>query len=223
MNTIFYELLYLAVAIATFEHTAWAAGTLFLGQPATSYFSLSDPIWLRGALVAISIDVGMLVVSHNIVNYVKQARQKDTKKGVIGLSVTFTLIAVGSFFAQLIFAYYHTPTLTVGTGVSAYWQAALQPLIEASPFILALMLPLIAVFYTISRVFVIQTEHTEMRVENGNYTVLIDGKEKVYKSEAGMNRAIARYRKQGKSVVIPTDSHFTLRNLFIKEKENAKV
>ena len=126
----YFELLYFGVAIATFEHTAWAFGTTFLGLPNTEYFNLSDPIWLRGGLVALAVDIGMFLVARAAIQ--EGGRENKNRLAIVGLYSTFVVIGLISFFSQIVFAIYHTPSLAVAAGVSEYWAAFLQPIVEAA-------------------------------------------------------------------------------------------
>jgi len=198
-----FELVYISVAAATFEHTAWAFGTLALGEPASTYITMADPVWVRGALVAVAVDVGMFVVAQQIVEYVGEGHVEQKRKGLFGLAATFLLISMISFFAQLVFAYFHTPSIAVASGVSPYWQEFLYPVIEAAPFVFAACLPLMALAYTLSRIFVTHTEVVKEGIrkdaaEARPHKLEVEGKIKEYKTEAGMNKARARYRTSGK-------------------------
>jgi len=199
-----FEILYLCVAIATFEHTAWASGTIFLGPPGTEYFTVSDPIWLRGAFVAIAIDVGLFLVSQQIVQYVREGSIRDRLFGVISLSLTFLIIDTMSFYAQLVFMFYHTPILEVSEGISVYWQETLQGVMDGAHVIFALALPVMALAYTLSRIFISHTEVVKQEVVRRKiaakkpvYKMRVKGVVKSYKNKAGMKSAMTRYTNNG--------------------------
>lgn len=206
-----FEVVYICVAIATFEHTAWAAGTLFLGEPSAAYFTITDPIWLRGGLVAVAVDVGMFLVAQQIVGYVKEGVARHKVFGLIALGATFFVISVISFFAQLVFAYYHTPQLAVATGVATYWQEYLHGVIEAAPFIFAGALPLMAFAYTLSRISISHTEVEEVKVvkkrkaaTKPQYKLRLKdtGEVRSYQTDLGFKRAMARYRQNDRDFTI---------------------
>lgn len=135
-----FEILYLAIAIATFEHTQWAAAYMFEGaMPAdpTAWF-------LRGALIAIAVDVGMLASSRLLATSVTASQR-------LVLVVAFALAAIVSFYAQVVYISLHTPTVALSAGVSGYWAQALGPLLEARVIILPLALPALATVYTLAR------------------------------------------------------------------------
>jgi hypothetical protein len=134
-----FELLYLAIAIATFQHTAWTAAYLFEGpQPEGS------TMWIiQGALIAIAVDIGMLLTSRFLVG--AHGRQK------LVLIVAFIIAAVTSFFFQLVYMAIHTPTVVVSVGVSEKWAGFLQSVIDSRVLLLPLALPVLATVYTLAR------------------------------------------------------------------------
>lgn len=204
----YFELLYFGVAIATFEHTAWAFGTTFLGLPATEYFNLSDPIWLRGGLVALAVDIGMFLVARAAIQ--EGSRENKNRLAIVGLYATFVVIGLISFFSQIVFAIYHTPDLAIAPGVSTYWAAFLQPIVEAAPFIMAGALPFMAVLFTISRVAMTTNERSIVQAEKQEYKIVIDDKVKIYDSLVGLKRALSRYKGNGKKIVIPEQTKLLL-------------
>jgi len=200
-----FELIYLAVAIATFEHTAWAFGSLFLGAPSTEYFTLSDPIWLRGALVATAIDIGLFLIAKAMVQYSKQPT--TNKFGYLQFGIAFGVVAIISFYAQLLFAYYHTPSLEIASGVTEYWSRFLQPVIDSAPFVIAACLPLIATLFTFTRILLYQNKQKlvahKQRTEK-KYQLIVDGKVKEFRTQAGFKRALTRHKNNGKNVEVLT-------------------
>lgn len=135
-----FELLYLAIAIATFEHTAWAAAYMFEGpMPADGELS-----WrLRGALIAIAVDVGMLMTSRFLLGAVGRQR--------LVLTTGFIIAALTSFYFQVVYMAIHTPPITISPGVTESWAAILEKLIDARVLILPLALPVLATVYTLAR------------------------------------------------------------------------
>lgn len=134
-----FEILYLAIAIATFQHTAWTASYLFEGPQAEGRTT-----WIvQGALIAIAVDVGMLMTSRFLVG--ARGRQK------VVLVSAFVIAAITSFFFQLVYMAIHTPTVTVSAGVNASWSAFLNNVIEARVLIIPLALPVLATVYTMAR------------------------------------------------------------------------
>lgn len=178
-----FELLYLAVAIATFEHTAWAAAFLFEG-PVTQADS-SVFWWLRGSLIAIAVDVGMLMTSR----YLQTAKSSKQK---IVLAVSFFVAALTSFYSQVIYITYHTPQFALSDGVSSYWRAILEPVIEARVVLLPFALPMLATIYTIARLFrhyeIEQQEAERSKITTENIDEFIKELKTVPLLESGENQ-----------------------------------
>lgn len=134
-----FEWLYIAISIATFTHTSWGASMSFEGNFPTDEGERFQ-WYLAGILIAIAIDVGMFLSAR----YVAKTRS-------IMMGVAFLVAAVSSFYMQVLYIYHHSPIISSGAGVSTYWVDTLKGLIEARVIILPLLLPVLAVVYTISR------------------------------------------------------------------------
>jgi hypothetical protein len=140
-----FEFLYLAIAIATFEHSTWTAAFMFEGTPPVEEVALR--LWyFKGALIAVAIDVGMLMSSRFI------AHTTDLKE-VLSLIAAFAMTAVASLFTQVGYIVFHTPEFNLSAGVSDYWVGVLTPIIEARVVILPFLLPLMGTIYTVARIF----------------------------------------------------------------------
>lgn len=205
----YFEILYLGVAIATFEHTAWAFGSSFLGLPGTEYFSLSDPIWARGALVAVAVDIGMFLVAKAII---VESRKNIISTWAIGcLIATFILVGLISTVSQIIFAVYHTPNLTIASGVTVEWIGRLQWMLDAAPFLMAGALPLMAVMFTLSRIGITVGKKEEARQAlPSTHTLIVDGEYKEYNTISGVKKALGRYSSGTKHIEIPETTQLAL-------------
>ena len=149
-----FELVYLAISIATFSHTSWAFATIFEGNMPPEGLALG--IWtFKGALGAITIDIGMLVTA-----------KKITKQFSLVLFLSFFVLAMASFYTQILFALHHTDVWVMGEGVSPYWQELLDPLIQGRVVLVALMLPAFATIFTIARM--VETRQTIKKEESLN-------------------------------------------------------
>lgn len=141
-----FEILYLAVAIATFSHTVWSAAFAFEGPPppvgSTEYYHWQ----MSGILIAIAVDVGMLLTSR-FLQSAKMLKQK------VILAISFVVAALASFYTQLLYMGYHTPIIPMSEGVAEYWMPFLTQMIEARVILLPLALPVLATIYTIARIF----------------------------------------------------------------------
>ena len=166
------ELLYLAVAVTTFSHTAWSASLVFEGSPSdgTSHYGTSE--WhIPGMLMALSIDIGMYAVAFML----KNAR---TKFKVTSLASTFIVLCVSSFLFQLLYALEHSAAFEFGAGVTLEWQERLQPIVDARIVIIPAILPVIATLYTIANIGN-EKEHQAPRVEVDGDKFTFDGQELV--------------------------------------------
>lgn len=117
---------YVAVSIATFQHTAWGFGTLAGAQPvgfAAAWW------WLMGGLMAAAVDVGMGV----IIWLKMQARRNPAHIWILAF------LALFSAYAQLIFAAHHAAHFALGA--VPVWLQWLQTVLEARTVVLPLALP----------------------------------------------------------------------------------
>lgn len=138
-----FELLYLAISIATFSHTVWASSFAFEGPPPLEGSS-EMTIWqIKGILIAIAIDLGMLLSARFI------ARAGKASPSMI---LAFVVAAASSFYTQLLYILYHTTNFAIGSGVDPYWNSVLSPVVSARVVILPFLLPFLGIIYTVARV-----------------------------------------------------------------------
>jgi GIY-YIG catalytic domain len=141
VRDVLFEVLYLAVCIATFSHTAYACSLLFQGpKPDTGDFNW----YLEGALIAVAVDIGMLVTSRLL------SGARTLAQG-LSLMITFAITAALSFYAQIVYISLFTPTITISAGVSEDWRAFVEPILNARVLILPVALPALAIMFTIAR------------------------------------------------------------------------
>jgi len=169
-----FELLYISIAVATFDHTVWAGAFLFEGSMPVD----NNIIWrLKGSLIAIAVDLGMLLTSRFL-------RNSETPTQTIVLVIAFMMAAVTSFYFQMVYILFHTPIFTISEGVDKYWIQALTPFLQARVVILPLALPLLATVYTLARIFThrvavkkeLPIPTPEVKVEKPKQELLDDGK-----------------------------------------------
>lgn len=134
-----FELVYLAIALATFQHTTWAAATVFEGPRPMDDITALRLWYFNGSLLAIAIDIGMLVAAREL-----------RKAFNLVMLLAFVIAAVASFYTQILFSIAHTAEFTLGPGVSTYWKAALDGIIQARVLLVPAMLPLFAIIFTIT-------------------------------------------------------------------------
>lgn len=154
------EILYLAVAIATFRHTAYFSAFVFEG-PFPTQTAHQIEWWVSGGLIAIAIDVGMLLTSR----YMASSKSLFS---TFAFMLAFVIAAIGSFVMQVGYISLHIPDFDISPGVPEPWRSAfIQPIVDASVVILPSLLPLLAVAYTIARISV---EQASEKVVSGKPT-----------------------------------------------------
>lgn len=132
-----FKLVYWVIAIATAQHTAWGAAITMQGSEHEGAIGW----WLQGMAFAIAIDYSMVVVATKL----RSGMTHSTKRYI----ATFAIVALMSFYFQLLYAWNHADALATATGVVQQWQDRLRGLIDARIIIAPLALPLIATLYTI--------------------------------------------------------------------------
>lgn len=137
-----FELVYLCISIATFQHTAWGAGYVFEGHPPTGIWVLLW--WLAGSLIAVAIDVGMLVTA-------KQIERASIGKNSLIYIITFCVAAMASYYFQVLYTLAHTDSFIYGE-VSVYWWQNLHGMVDARVVLVPAILPTFAILYTLSNV-----------------------------------------------------------------------
>lgn len=144
-KTLLFEAMYLSIAVTTFAHTAWAASTIFEGASPGTPFSFFDSWHRTGALMAISIDVGMLIVALFLTSTRNRAQ-------TVVLSISFALLALSSFYFQVIYAMAHAEPVVAGSGVTPYWLEVLRPFVDARVVLVPALLPGFATIYTLASI-----------------------------------------------------------------------
>lgn len=119
-----FRLLYWAVVVATFRHSAAGFATLEHGN-----------LWF-GALSALAVDVGMMLAAEHL-------QRRVTPALVAGLAVA----AAASVYSQFLYAVVNADAIAVSAGAS--WLGAFgTDIINARVVILPVLLPLLAVIYS---------------------------------------------------------------------------
>jgi len=154
ININWFEIVYLAIAVATFQHTTWAAATVFEGVAPTDPTALNW--WFaKGSLLAIAIDIGMLVAAREL-----------RKSWNVMMFFTFVTAAIASFYTQILFSLAHTDIFVLASGVSTYWTDFLDPIIQARIILIPAMLPLFAIIFTVTPIVSEKTEEKKKQVRN---------------------------------------------------------
>jgi hypothetical protein len=124
--TILFYLLYVAVAAATFRHSA------------IGFASIEGGSVMWGVLSALAVDAGMMLSASGL-------RKARTKPLVIGLVIS----AVASTYTQLLFAMSHAGAVTVAPG--AEWMSDFaRTIIDVRVLALPALLPSLSVVYAFS-------------------------------------------------------------------------
>jgi len=119
---------YVAVSIATFQHTAWGFGTLAGAYPAA--FWPAAWWWIMGGLMAGAVDVGM-----GVIVWLKMQSGERTPAHIW----TLAFLAAFSAYAQLLFASHHAAAYTLGDVPG--WLHWLRIVLDARTLVLPLALP----------------------------------------------------------------------------------
>lgn len=158
-----YVLIYLALAVSTYKHSAWSFSNVLEGpEPLLNWEIAGFTVefawqimtvsfwWLWGGLMAMAVDVGLYfsaraIREHNI------KRQYDHKR-LFTQWTTYGIAAGLSAYTQLLYAAQHTTTLKVAeTGVKPLQAGGwLFIMLEWAVIILPIALPGLSFLYTIS-------------------------------------------------------------------------
>ena len=220
-----YGAIYLALAVATFKHTAWAFSTVMEGpEPKVDWanFNLDFvSVWaivlllvwfLWGALGAIAVDVGMYYTARAI-------REDKETRLPLGMWLTYGVVAAISSYAQTLYAVQHAAAFTPVPNNLAELQPGgwLNNLFTYAMVLLPLFLPGLGFIYT---VFVKYEEHhrkppvgrldeaigekvytvQEAAIETGYSEAWIRNRAYAYEKKPDKNPPFGRRNTQGKMV-----------------------
>lgn len=137
----------LATGIAALIHSTWSLGTLFSGeQPAIENITtwiewIHFAGWILPALlIAIALDVGQVVTSHEI-----RISGLTFQRGL-----TFFVFAFATYYLQWLYIVHHVPALTIADGVSDIHKALTVTMRDIGIWLIPLLLPLSTLLYTFS-------------------------------------------------------------------------
>lgn len=139
-----FKLVYWVIAIATAQHTAWGAATTMQGAQPLDPIALAG-WWAQGLAFAAGIDFLMVMVATKIRSGATVSIAWYRNWYVL----TFTVVAIVSFYFQLVYAWQHATPLVTSGGVAEEWLIRLQGIINARIVIAPAALPLVATFYTL--------------------------------------------------------------------------
>lgn len=143
-----FKVVYWIIALATAQHTAWGAATTMQGTSNAG----QPEWWAQGLAFAIAVDFSMVMVATKIRSGSATGQRVGIGKlqlGVNWYTITFAIVALVSFYFQLLYAWAHAMPLENVGGVAQEWVVRLQPLIAARIVIAPAALPVIATLYTL--------------------------------------------------------------------------
>lgn len=142
-----FALVYLAIAVSTFGHTSWAGSFVFEGVPPGPDQLVRAIQWaIAGGLLAVAVDVGMFVTAHQLPHSFGKQR--------LVLLISFVVAAAVSAFTQILYVAHHSAPFALSEGISPYWAPLLSHLADARVIIMPISLPIFAILYTITRMFI---------------------------------------------------------------------
>lgn len=137
----------LATGIAALIHSTWSLGTLFSGeQPYVENITtwiewIHFAGWILPALlIAIALDVGQVVTSHEI-----RTSGLTWQRGL-----TFFVFAFATYYLQWLYIVHHMPELDLSAGVSDVYRGFAGTMRDTGMWLIPLLLPLSTLLYTFS-------------------------------------------------------------------------
>lgn len=131
-----------AVSAAAVVHSSWSLSTFFAGHEPVIEADLGRwLIWIvPGFLLAFSIDVGLLSLSHHI----RHGRRNRSKL------FAFFVLSLAMAYSQFLYISAHLPFVSLGTGVPEIARASVQSVKDAAVWVLPALLPLALILYAFS-------------------------------------------------------------------------
>lgn len=129
-----------SVSIAAFTHSSWSLATVFGGQEPSFGWAWAGWI-IPAALIAASIDIGLLSLATHIQN---------PKERTAGRILSFGLLALGMFALQGLYVSSHMPVIPLAAGVRAEWAQYAALFRDSMLIVVPGLLPLALVLHTIS-------------------------------------------------------------------------
>jgi hypothetical protein len=131
----------IAVSVAALLHSSWSFSTLFGGIEPTAQYSGAWLAWVApGVLLAFSVDIGLLSLANQI-----RSGQRS-----IGKLAAFGVLCLAMAYLQFCFIAVHAPAMTIGAGVRVEWSGLVTTLLNASIFVLPLLLPIALCLFAFS-------------------------------------------------------------------------
>jgi len=159
-----YEIIYIAISLATASHSLVASATIFEGNYPTT--TLPQIFWfVSGILIAATVDVGQFITAH--------ALAKHKSLWMLG---AFVATALASAYFQLFYTSEHVDIFVWGSGVTTYWRSMLQPLIDARIVIVPSLLPVFSLIYVVANLqHNVSIKHEQIKLDvQENKTVNVE-------------------------------------------------
>lgn len=129
-----------SVSIAAFTHSSWSLATVFGGQEPSFGWAWAGWI-IPAALIAASIDIGLLSLATHIQN---------PRERTAGRILSFGLLALGMFALQGLYVSSHMPVIPLAAGVRVEWAEYAALFRDSMLIVVPGLLPLALVLHTIS-------------------------------------------------------------------------
>jgi hypothetical protein len=130
-----------AVSVAAISHSTWSFAVMFTGVEPHPQFTWSWLAWvLPGAIMAFSIDIGLLSLAYQI-----RSGQRNPSK-----LAAFAVLSGAMFYAQFVYISSHMPALALAAGVRAEWSGLVQLVRDCSIWIFPALLPVALILYAFS-------------------------------------------------------------------------
>lgn len=158
-----YNSIYVAIAVATFKHSAWGFATRIEGPeplvdwaafeptPAFAWAVLTLLMWyVWGAMMAIAVDVGMFVTAREIRMFYNQHGGRVKQPYMLWL--VYAVVASLSALTQMLYSVQHAAPLTLQPTTIAALQPGgwLEQLMQHTVILLPVALPGMGFLYTVA-------------------------------------------------------------------------
>jgi hypothetical protein len=148
-----------AVSAAAVVHSSWSLSSYFAGlEPPIEADTGRWLIWIvPGFLLAFSIDVGLLSLSHHI----RHGQRNWTKL------IAFFVLSLAMAYSQFLYISAHLPMIALGAGVPDTMRASVQSVKDVAVWVLPALLPTALILYAFSDRPAAQAESTERSLSAG--------------------------------------------------------
>jgi hypothetical protein len=150
-------IVYIAISVSTFYHTAWGFGTLD-GLPENKTGMGLVWWWTLGCLGSFAVDIGMMAIVYSILSGWNNN----------WLKLTLFILAFFSAYSQLIYSAYHADDIIAKTG-NLHLNFFMQTILNLRIFILPIALPAFSLVYAFAGKYEPKEEFTFSKKAYGLY------------------------------------------------------